>query len=321
MRFSAIISALALTSLPLADSRHSYIRLLSWNLAASDAASLQSPSLAPWWDSFWMNINVGKIRCTIRPASCRRYHAIKLLNRQAIETSIISLQGIDHNQVKEVIEGLEGEWETTNPDNFWGDVKINDYNPILYRPDQLEVLRVLPVALYSEIHDHHELIDYPGYLNLVLFKDKNTEVVFWVGNTHIDDREQKFHIRVEKLAMTLRAIQPQLKGKPAILSASLSSPPEAQAYKNFLRLKWTDIGRNRTKDFIATETTERGRDTWTSDFLFAAENSFQVRPRVFVVAKNKPKRGPLTSNHRLLFSDMWIDNDAEVHGKRGDAVF
>lgn len=153
----------------------------------------------------------------------RKHHLTKQL--KFYEPEIIGFQEALMEQVKHFEENLENYSHIgVNSD----EEKIGEeYNPVFYKSDLLEVLEKNTFWL-SETPDEPSKgwdAEFPRVCSYALFKDKKNQNKFWIFNTHFDHKGEK--ARVESSKLVLKKIEVVNSEKhPVVLMGDLNTTPE-----------------------------------------------------------------------------------------------
>ncbi|KAL8392959.1 hypothetical protein RB595_002956 [Gaeumannomyces hyphopodioides] len=202
------------------------IRLVTWNIRY--AASGREANEKPWWDLF----------CFIWKSRCRLYHARSLLNDlqgsapQGAPT-IIAMQEVLNNQLKDVKKGLGNDWDHVGVGRDDGKTK-GEYSPILYKKTDLRLLDSATKWL-STTPDEVSFGWGAGsrrITTIAVFEHATTGQKLLHANCHLDNVSAQARSEGVKVVVAqIRAMLTKWGPLPVSLSGDFNSSPYADAFK------------------------------------------------------------------------------------------
>lgn len=273
-------------------------------LAISNAFAMETPAPNP------LRIMTFNIRCGVREKASknlwqnRRARVIELI--ESLHPDIMGLQEPTIEQMNDLEKALKLSWFGANRGSSWFGLAPDEYNPIFYNNERLELLEsgtfsINPCTKMEYLWDRKKYGLLPRICTWGKFKDRATQQEFFVFNTHLD------HLYAEAQRHGLETILKFIDEKPANIPLIFMG--------DFNTEITPDLQTSTLKNFINTSTIarekagpEETRTGWYFEELKKIDHilvrkgtSIEVLQQQTIV---EPDKDTLPSDHRPVIDDL-----------------
>jgi endonuclease/exonuclease/phosphatase family metal-dependent hydrolase len=254
------------------------------------------------------------------PIRCPRLCSELVFNSISSPATFICLQEVLHNQLIDILTGLNhsaeisGEWKYIGVGRDDGK-EAGEYSPIFYRPSVWK-LKTWDTCWLSET----PRVPSRGWdaantriATIGQFIHRKSGHLVIVVSTHLDDQGAKSRKESAKLILGVLDVEAGLAGADAVLLAGdFNSPPDGEAY---LIVTAPDSGMVDINELVPKERKYGNEMTFTGfcheadpnriDFIFSRKKD-KIKYGAYAVLANRFDDGVYSSDHRACIADLQV---------------